>query len=71
MTAPYRKKQNDDKLDGWSGVRQGGLADQDQTVHAKNAHTNQQTNLQQIDILQILPRIETRRIVALRWPPLK
>lgn len=40
MTAPYRKKQNDDKLDGWSGVRQGGLADEDQTVHAKNTHTN-------------------------------
>lgn len=43
MTAPYRKKQNDDKLDGWSVVRQGGLADEDQTVHAKNTHTNKLT----------------------------
>lgn len=53
MTAPYRKKQNDEKLDGWSDVRQGGLADQDQTVHAKNTH-------KQITNLLILLSIDTK-----------
>lgn len=68
MTAPYRKKQNDEKLDGWRGVRQGGLADQDQTVHAKKKHTHKRTNY----ILKIVLRIDTKtRIVAVWWPALK